>query len=68
MENGGRGGGTHSIPPSGGTAQADHRHPEGHVGSPRGSLARLPQHCHQGVRAAIAIPGLPKGKNTARIQ
>ena len=58
----GRGSGCpHPFTTRGGAAQTDHRHPQRNVGPARGPLAWLPQHCHQGLRAPVAVPGLSEG-------
>ena len=66
VEDCGGGGGLDPVPAGGGAAQADHRHAQGHAGPSGGAPPRLPQHRHQGQRAAAALPGLSEGEGGGR--
>ena len=64
MEDCGGGGGLDPLAAGGGAAETDYRDEERHAGPSRGASARLPQHRHQGLRAAAALPSLSQGQST----
>jgi hypothetical protein len=54
--------GVDSVTSRRGAAQAGHRHAQGYARSPRSPSSRFPQHRHQGIRVAAAVPGVHEAR------